>query len=98
MNISELYPSFELTDLWGRKIRVIARQSLYHVEQITLVTQGNRYPEVKDIGRLQFAMLLLMKIEELAGQSTVYNPDDPSQTPPFDAPDLDEWFGPRGEK
>lgn len=95
MEISEIYPKFIIHDEWGRDLEVRARNSLYTRTQLTGLVPGIEPGEEKPISRMQFAMLLLTKIEELYGDEEmrrVLNQDPPCTT---SQGALDEYFGPR---
>lgn len=93
MKISDVYPKFVIKDEWGRELEIRARNSLYTRTQLTGLVPGIEPGEEKPISRTQFAMLLLMKIEELFGEEELKRAlgEEPPQTRNHTA--LDEWFG-----
>lgn len=98
MKISDVYPRFTITDEWGRTIEVVARNSLYARKPLNTLTPDTFIGEEEGISRVQYAMMLLLKIEELAGEEAIFNQDDPANYPsPGDA-DLDAHFGSRRKR
>jgi hypothetical protein len=95
MEISEIYPKFTIKDEWGRDLEIRARNSLYTRTQVTGLVPGIEPGQETPISRVQFAMMLLLKIEELFGEEEVRKVlgDEPPHTTNQGA--LDEWFGPK---
>lgn len=98
MQISEIYPIFTIEDEWGREIEVRARQSLYSRRVTSHIVPGISPENEEAIGRTQFAMLLLQKVEELAGTEKLPDHHDEHFGRTRSQSALDEYFGPKKDR
>lgn len=66
MELKDIYPSFKVIDPWGREIIATARQSIYTRQIVNAGIPGIPLAEETPITRIQFALLVLERIEQLA--------------------------------